>query len=220
MKKIIIKKSDQAVKDLCEADPLMKKLITIVGDIEIDLRTNYFNSLVRSITAQLISVSAAEAIYGRLVTLLNHDISPQAFKKVTNEQLRSVGLSGRKVNYLRDLSEKVSTSEINLTKLDEVDNKQVIKQLTSIKGIGKWTAEMFLLFSLGRMDILALDDIGIQRGARWLYQVDKAERRKVLEEKAGLWDPHFTIASCYLWEIIHLDFLSLYRSIDEIPAKK
>ncbi|WP_099157858.1 DNA-3-methyladenine glycosylase family protein [Virgibacillus ndiopensis] len=216
MEKLIIKKNDNTVKELCKSDPAMKKLISIVGDMEVILRPNYFVSLVRSIIGQLISVQAADAIYSRLETLLHHDVSPKSIEIVTDDQLRSIGLSRRKVSYLRDFSQKILRSEINLQNLNELDNKQIIKQLTSIKGIGKWTVEMFLIFSLGRLNVLALDDIGIQRGAKWLYQVDKTDRRKVLEEKAKLWDPHFTIASFYLWEAVHLNFVSLYESIEEI----
>ncbi|WP_188454611.1 DNA-3-methyladenine glycosylase family protein [Virgibacillus oceani] len=218
MEKLIIKKDDKAVRELCKADPAMKKLTAIVGDIEVLLRPNYFISLVRSIIGQLISVQAADAIYRRLEILLNYDISPETIEKVSDEQLRAIGLSSRKVSYIRDFSQKVLQSEINLQSLNQLDNKQIINQLTSIKGIGKWTVEMFLIFSLGRMDVLASVDIGIQRGARWLYQVDKSERRSILEEKSKLWNPHFTIASFYLWEVVQLNFVSLYKSLEDLAA--
>ena len=100
--------------------------------------------------------------------------------------------------------------------MDDMDNSSVIKQLTSIRGIGKWTAEMFLIFSLGRMNVLAVDDIVLQRGAKWLYEVDKSERRQILLDKQPVWDPHLTIASFYLWEVVHLGFDKKYQSIDDI----
>lgn len=216
MKKLIIKADDPAVVELCESDPLMKKLIGIIGDIEFTLRPDYFLSLVRSIVGQQISVQAANAIFIRLEKLLNNQVTAANILKKSDDELRSVGLSVRKTAYLKDLSEKIVDGLIDLKNLDKLDNQEIIKLLTSVKGIGTWTAEMFLLFSLGRMNVLALDDIGIQRGAKWLYQVDQSERRKVLIEKSSLWEPHLTIASIYLWEIVHLDLMAKYDSIDAI----
>ncbi|MGY0694872.1 DNA-3-methyladenine glycosylase family protein [Virgibacillus sp. FSP13] len=219
MEKLIIHQTDQAVVELCQKDPIMHQLVNIVGDIEVILRPNYFQSLVRSMIGQQISVAAASAIYNRLNTLTENKITAKAIKELDDDSLRSVGLSARKVVYLRDLAEKTTSLEVNLDLLHELDNTQVIKQLTSIKGVGKWTAEMFLIFSLTRMNVLALDDIGIQRGAKWLYQVDKSERRNILQQKANLWTPNFTIASFYLWEVVHLEFDKHYKSIDEIKTE-
>ncbi|MFD1040050.1 DNA-3-methyladenine glycosylase family protein [Virgibacillus byunsanensis] len=216
MKKLVIEKDDRPVEILCESDPVLEKLITTIGKIEISMRPDYFQSIVRSIIGQLISVAAADAIYNRLDHLLIHHITPDGIIDTDIDQLRAVGLSMRKVDYLRDLAAKVKNREIVFEKLHMLDDKEVIKQLTSIKGIGKWTAEMFLIFSLERMNVLALDDIGIQRGAKWLYQVDKTKRRSILMEKASRWDPYCTIASCYLWEAVHLNYINNYDSVDEI----
>jgi DNA-3-methyladenine glycosylase II len=216
METLIIHQNDQAVGELCQKDPLMKKLVSVVGDIEVTLRPDYFASLVRSMIGQRISVAAASAIYNRLLMLMENKLTAEAILKLDTESLRTVGLSAGKILYLRDLAEKVASSEIDFHLFQELDNKQILKKLISIKGIGKWTAEVFLIFSLGRMDVLPVDDIGIQRGAKWLYQVDKSHRRKILEEKASLWDPHLTIASFYLWEVVHLDFEKHYASINAV----
>ncbi|MFD2761957.1 DNA-3-methyladenine glycosylase family protein [Lentibacillus juripiscarius] len=216
MEKLMIKQNDPSVIELGKADPQMNKLIHAVGDIEVAMRPDLFKSLVRSIIGQQISVAAASAIFKRLETMLENHITAEAISVVSDEQLRTIGLSGRKVIYLRDLAEKILRSEIVLDALHELDNDTVVKQLTSIKGIGKWTAEMFLVFSLGRMNVLAVDDIGIQRGAKWLYEVDKSERRKILLDRKTVWSPHLTIASFYLWEIEHLDFERKYESIDDL----
>ncbi|GGB48852.1 DNA-3-methyladenine glycosylase [Lentibacillus populi] len=218
MEKLIIQKNDQAVVELSKQDPVMGKLITIVGNMEVALRPDLFNSLIRSMIGQQISVAAANAIYNRLQTLMDNHMTPEKIIGASDESLRSIGLSARKILYIRDLANKVISSELNLETLYELDNKQIMKKLTGIKGIGKWTAEMFLIFSLGRMNVLSLDDIGLQRGARWLYKTDKARRRKVLEEKQHIWDPHLTIASFYLWEVVHLDFERRYESIDEMDS--
>lgn len=216
MDKIYIKLTDPEVVELCNQDPTMKKLISSIGNLEIDMRPDYFRSLVRSIVGQLISVQAAEAIFHRLDLLLENKITAESILQTHINELRHVGLSNRKVAYIQDLAWKVSTSTINLQQLHSLDNREIIKQLTSIKGIGKWTSEMFLIFSLGRMDVLAIDDIGTQRGAAWLYQGNKADRRKILKEKATLWEPHYTIASFYLWEAVLLGYVTNYDSIDEL----
>lgn len=215
MKNLVIKVDDPAVVELCHADPFIKKLVHTIGDIELPLRPDYLLSLVRSIVGQQISVQSATAIFGRLEILLDHHVTAENILEKSDEQLREVGLSVRKVEYMKDLSGKIVLGEINLNKLDDLDNASVVKQLTSVKGIGKWTAEMFLIFSLRRMDVLALDDIGIQRGAKWLYQVDQSERRRILLEKTEVWSPHLTIASIYLWSIVDLGFISQYNSIDD-----
>lgn len=215
MKKQISTK-DAQVLDLCQKDPIMAKLITTVGNLTLTMRPNYFKSLVRSIIGQQISVAAASAIFNRLDILMNHSFTAEKMLAETDNALRSVGLSARKALYLRDLSQKVANNSLHLEALNELDNKNIIKELTSIKGIGKWTAEMFLIFSLGRDNVLSLDDIGIQRGAKWLYQVDKSYRRQILIDKTERWSPHCTIASFYLWEVVHLDLERRYLSIDEI----
>lgn len=216
MDKLFINTNDKAVTQLCIQDPILARLIRVVGNLEIDMRPDFFKSLVRSIVGQLISVQAAEAIFNRLNLLLNSNITAESILITEPEHLRNVGLSNRKVDYIRDLAHRVDTSEINLQRLSNLDNKTVISQLTSIKGIGKWTAEMFLIFSLGRMDVLALDDIGTQRGVMWLYQRDRETRRKVLKEKAQLWKPHHTVASFYLWEAVLRDYVRDYQSVEAL----
>ncbi|WP_171046414.1 DNA-3-methyladenine glycosylase family protein [Lentibacillus cibarius] len=216
MEILTIRQYDQAVIELGQNDPIMNKLINVIGDLEVTMRPDFFRSLVRSMIGQQISVQAADAIFGRLDVLLDKRITAESVNGATDEQLRAIGLSRRKVTYLRDLAAKVDSDDVSLDQLHDLDNETVIKQLTSIKGIGKWTAEMFLIFSLARMNVLAVDDIGIQRGAKWLYGVDQSERRNLLIEKKPIWSPHLTIASFYLWEIVHLDFERRFASIDDI----
>ncbi|GAA0440616.1 DNA-3-methyladenine glycosylase [Lentibacillus halophilus] len=216
MEPLTIKQDDQAVMELGQADPTMGKLIHTIGDIQATMRPELFKSLVRAIIGQQISVQAASAIFKRLDALLDEHITAETISSASDESLRAIGLSGRKVVYLRDLAEKILSSDLRLDQLHERDNDDAIKQLTGIKGIGKWTAEMFLIFSLRRMNVLAIDDIGIQRGAKWLYGVDKSERRNILVEKETVWRPHLTIASFYLWEVVHLDFEKTFASIDDM----
>lgn len=219
MSKLHIRLQDEAVQFICNQDSTMKKLITVIGDIEVDLRSDYFASLVRSITGQQISVSAASAIYGRLVQLLNGKITAEEIMAKSEKDLRETGLTKRKVEYVKDLSEKVLKGNLDLEHIEKYDDETLMKQLTQVKGIGKWTAEMFLIFTLGRKDILAIDDVGIQRAAMWLYGVEKSERRNILIEKSPLWKPHRSVVSFYLWEAGQRGFISNFSSIDELVEK-
>ncbi|MDW0109683.1 DNA-3-methyladenine glycosylase family protein [Sporosarcina aquimarina] len=220
MKTVYIRSQDESVQLICERDPMMKKLITVVGDIEIPLRTDYLASIVRSIVGQQISVSAARAIYGRLEELLDGKITAEGLRAKTKEELRLVGLTQRKADYVKDLAEKVASKELDLNNITQYTDEAIIEQLVNVKGIGNWTAEMFLILSLGREDVLAVDDVGIQRAAKWLYEVDKTERRKILIEKSPIWKPYRSIVTYYLWEAIHLGLVTDYESIDEALLKK
>lgn len=214
----MIRTEDEAVQFICKRDACMKRLITIIGDIEVQLRTDYLASIVRSIVGQQISVHAAEAIYGRLKKLLEGEITADRLLIKSKEELRRAGLTNQKVKYIKDLAEKVTTGELDLKHINTYDDEAVIEQLVRVKGIGKWTAEVFLILTLGREDVLAIDDVGIQRAAKWLYKVEKEERRNILIEKSPNWKPYRSIVSFYLWEAIHKGFLTDYESIEALEA--
>lgn len=215
-KKRLIHQNDAAVIELGNRDSSLKKLINRVGDIEVETRPDLFQSLVRSIVGQQISVQAATAIYERLIKLTENNLSVDRLILMSTEELKSAGLSTPKIKYIHDLCQKINNGELNLAELNSLDNQAAIKELTNVKGIGKWTAEVFLIFSLGRMDILAVDDIGLQRAAKWLYQVEQSERKEILIKKEPIWYPHLTLASFYLWEAVHLRFITDYATIDQI----
>lgn len=219
MSKLYIQMSDESVQTICQRDSTMKKLINIIGDIEVILRTDYLSSIVRSIIGQQISVAAANAIYGRLKLFLDNEITAEKLFEKSKEELREVGLTNRKAEYVKDLAEKVLTNELDLKNISQNSNEEITKQLINVKGIGKWTAEMFLILTLGREDVLAIDDVGIQRAAKWLYQVEKSERRQILVDKSHVWKPYRSVVSFYLWEAIHLGYITEYKSIDEISVK-
>lgn len=215
MDTIYIYQEDSSVREICERDPSMKKLILLIGDLNISLRTNYVASIVRSIIGQQISVPAAQAIYERLKDSLEGLLTIEGLREKTNDELREVGLTNRKVEYIKDLTNKVTTGSLDLENIYKYSDEEVIEQLTLVKGIGKWTAEMFLILTLGRKDVLAVDDVGLQRAAMWLYQVEKSERRQVLIDKSPIWKPYRSIVSFYLWEAIHLGLLEKYPTIEE-----
>ncbi|PID02129.1 DNA-3-methyladenine glycosidase [Sporosarcina sp. P2] len=211
-----IRTQDPAVQSLCAKDSILKQLITLIGDIEVPLRSDYLSSIVRSIIGQQISVSAASAIYARLLDLLGGHITVDGLLVASTEDLRDVGLTRRKAEYVKDLVDKIVNHELDLKNIGAYDDDAILKQLTHVKGIGKWTAEMFLILSLGRQDVLAIDDVGIQRSAQWLYGIEKSERRQLLIKKSLLFAPERSIASHYLWEAIHLGFVQDFDSIEEL----
>lgn len=206
---------DLSVTELAQQDPTLKKLIDRVGDIEKESRPDFYKSLIRSIIGQQISVKAAESVFNKLNLRVDYQLTADTVALLTPEDLKEAGLSAPKIKYIQDLTHLVTTGKLDLHGLKELDNESVTAQLTRVKGIGKWTAEMFLIFSLGRMNVLPIDDIGLQRGAQWLYQVDKSERRQILVKNESLWHPHLTLASFYLWEAVHLGLITMYQSIDE-----
>ncbi|WP_037561599.1 DNA-3-methyladenine glycosylase family protein [Sporosarcina ureae] len=205
-----------AVQSICAKDPKLKQLISLIGDIDIPLRTDYLSSIVRSMIGQQISVNAASAIYARLLDLLGGHITVDGLIMTSKEELREVGLTMRKAEYVKDLADKIVNRDLDLHHIAAYDDDAILQQLIHVKGIGKWTAEMFLILSLGRPDVLAVDDIGIQRAAQWLYGVEKSERRQLLIEKSPLWAPERSIASHYLWEAIHVGFVQDFKSLEEL----
>lgn len=201
-------------------DERIKSLITHIGDIEFPLRENFYESLIRSINGQLLSVKVADIIHFRLVNLLGaQDVTPNSVAQLSNDALREIGISERKVSYIRDLTDKILREELILEELSQKEDQEVLDILTSIKGIGEWTAEMFLLFSLGRKDVLALKDIGLQRGAKWLYQLESNQAGlEKLKEKSEHWKPYRTIPSIYLWEVVTRNYIHDYENISELTG--
>lgn len=217
--KLSILQNDSSVIELCNSDTQLNKLIKIIGDIEIELRPDYFKALIKSIIGQQLSSKAAGTIYARFEQLLHNKITPSNLKKFNDEQLRSVGISKQKISYIRDLADKFVSGEINFGEMDQMGDEQIIKILTSVKGIGKWTAEMFLIFSLGKMDILPLDDIGLQRAVKWLYSLNKEKDIKsCFLEKSKAWGINTTIACLYLWEAVNRDLIIKYEDIDSLDS--
>jgi DNA-3-methyladenine glycosylase II len=158
----------------------------------------YFQDLVEAITNQQLSGKAASTIFGRVKDLCKGEISPDVILKLSETKLRSAGLSFAKIKYIKDLSSKVKSGELEIDKLDKLTDEEVIKELVVVKGIGRWTAEMFLMFALARPDIFPVDDLGIQKGfekvtgKKW----DKVKSADFAEKH---WKPYRTIASWYLW---------------------
>lgn len=184
---------------LAMRDPVLGKVITRVGFIERKIDTDVFASLVKSIAGQQISNAALQTVVGRLTRAVGV-ITPESICKLGTDGVHACGMSMRKAENIVSLAEKVQGDELDLDELCGMSDDEVIKCLTELKGIGAWTAEMTLIFSLGRKDVLSFGDYGIRKGIELLYGEEKITRAKLREYHAR-YSPYATVASFYLWKI-------------------
>lgn len=162
-------------------------------------RMDPFPALVRTITAQQISTKAAATIHGRLVALMPAGVEPDAMLALTDAQLREAGLSRQKSAYVRDLASKAASGELPLHTLHELSDEQVIDAIIKVKGLGRWSAEMFLMFRLRRPDVLPVDDLGIVTAIMRLYGLRKKPKADRIRKIGEAWRPYRTVACWYLW---------------------
>ncbi|TJY44202.1 DNA-3-methyladenine glycosylase 2 family protein [Cohnella pontilimi] len=192
---------------LRQTDERLAWLIDRVGELTIALNPDPFQSLAMSIVGQQLSVKAAATIKAR-VQALAPEFTPEALLAIDADTLRSAGVSYAKAASIHDLSAKALSGELDLARLDGMENEDIIQMVSSVKGIGRWTAEMFLMFSLGRPDVLSVGDFGLQRSAKWLYAMEDRPDKKYLEQHAHKWVPYRSAASFYLWEAINRGIIS------------
>lgn len=181
-------------------DKYIGPLIEKYGECSIKkgFKTNYFRILVESIANQQLSGKAASTIFARFDKLCDGKITPEVILGLSDDQLRQTGFSFPKVKYIKDLAQKVVAKQINLNKLDSLSDEEVVAELTKVKGIGRWTAEMFLMFSLARPDVFPVDDLGIKKGFEKVTE-KKFDREKSSRFANKHWAPFRTVASWYLW---------------------
>jgi DNA-3-methyladenine glycosylase II len=190
----------KAILHLKRADPVMRAIIDRVGAYKIQYREPSFETLVRSIVYQQLSGKVASVILGRLIALLTEGkVTPEAILKLTPARMRKAGLSKQKTAYIRDLARKTNKGLVKFEALGEMSDQEVIEHLTQVKGIGVWTAHMFLIFALRRLDVLASGDLGVRIAIRKAYQLEELPLPKQVEELAAAWRPYSSVAVWYLW---------------------
>lgn len=202
--------SAQGRAALAAADPAMAALIEQVGEIDIETRlrrrseerpADAYGALLRAIVGQQLSTKAARTIYRRVCELFGGAApSPEQLLAASEEELRGCGLSGRKVEYLRDLAAHVLGGELELERLGELGDEEVVAEIVAVRGLGQWTAEMFLLFHLERPDVLSGGDLGIRKAIQVAYELDEMPAPQRVLEIGEAWRPHRSLASLYLWE--------------------
>jgi DNA-3-methyladenine glycosylase II len=201
---------DDACRHLARRDRVMRKLIPQFGEGRLQSRGDAFTTLARSIVGQQISVKAAQSVWERLAALMPepaHRLKPASLLALSTEAARGAGLSARKVEYLFDLAQHFESGAVHVRQWQQMDDEAIIEELVAIRGIGRWTAEMFLIFHLMRPNVLPLDDLGLLKGISVNYfsgePVSRAEAREVGEA----WAPYRSVATWYLW-----------RSLDPLPV--
>ena len=199
---------DSALAQLMKRDRIMKKLITKHPDIWLRTRGNPFVTIARSIVGQQISVKAADSVWQKFLLECGRRPTPASVQKAGIDQLRVAGLSVRKAEYILDLSTHFSEKRVHPQKWATMEDEAVIAELTAIRGVGRWTAEMFLIFNLQRPDVLPLDDVGLLKAISLHYFSGEPVSRFEAREVSQAWQPWRTVATWYLW-----------RSLDPVPVE-
>jgi DNA-3-methyladenine glycosylase II len=189
----------EAIHHLRRSDPILSEIIDRIGEYRIVFRDPDFETLVKSIVNQQLSGRVASVIFGRLVQAAGGKLTPENVLKLRPSRMRTLGLSGQKTAYIRDLARHARDGRVDFTGLSALSDGEVIERLTQVKGIGVWTAHMFLIFALRRSDVLPIGDLGIRNAIRKAYGMAELPQAAEMEAIAARWRPYCTVASWYLW---------------------
>jgi DNA-3-methyladenine glycosylase II len=194
----------KAINHLKKSDPVMRGIIERVGACRMEYGEPTFHSLAEAIVYQQLNGKAAVTIFKRFTDAAGEPVTPQGVLNLTKQQLRAVGLSKQKSSYLRDLAAKTESGLLNFEKLQGMEEADVIEHLTQVKGVGVWTAHMFLMFTMRRPDVLPTGDYGIQVAIKKYYRKRKLPKPKDMEKIAQAWSPYRSIACWYLWRSLDI----------------
>ncbi|MBZ5625310.1 MAG: DNA-3-methyladenine glycosylase [Acidobacteriia bacterium] len=189
----------EAIHHLRRSDPILSEIIDRVGEYQIAFRDPDFETLVKSIVYQQLSGRVASVIFGRLAKAAGGKLTPENVLKLRPSRMRTLGLSGQKTAYIRDLARHTRDRRVVFEELAELPDAEVIERLTQVKGIGVWTVHMFLIFALRRNDVLPIGDLGIRNAIRKAYGMAEMPQPAEMEAMAARWRPYCTVASWYLW---------------------
>jgi len=195
-----------AINHLKAHDPLLAYVIEFSTPPTLQAHTNYYQALVDSIISQQLSVKAASAIEKRFIHLFDHQFpTPKQILSKDTDTLRAVGLSRPKIRYIQDLAQHILDGTVRFDTIDALTNSEIITELTKVKGIGEWTVHMFLIFCMGRLDVLPVGDLGIKNGIQKLYHIDHLPSADDIQEIARIykWHPYESVASWYVWQSLN-----------------
>jgi DNA-3-methyladenine glycosylase II len=197
----------KAINHLKKSDPVMRGIIERVGPCRMEFGPPEFHSLAEAIVYQQLNGKAAVTIFKRFAALAGEPLTPEGILKLTDTQMRSVGLSKQKSAYLKDLAAKTSAGLLDFARLPQLPDEEVIKHLTQVKGIGVWTAQMFLMFTLRRENVLPTGDYGVQAAIKKHYRKRKLPKPEIMEKIARPWAPYRSVACWYLWKSLDIKTL-------------
>jgi DNA-3-methyladenine glycosylase II len=189
----------KAINHLKRSDPILSAIIERVGSCCMEFGEPEFHSLAEAIVYQQLNGKAAVTIFQRFTALAGEPLMPAGILKLTDAQLRSVGLSKQKSSYLKDMAQRAARGELDFSRLPEMTDEEVVKHLTQVKGVGVWTAHMFLMFTLRRPNVLPTGDFGIRMAIKKHYKKRKLPQPEQMEKIAKCWEPYRSIACWYLW---------------------
>jgi DNA-3-methyladenine glycosylase II len=197
----------KAINHLKKCDPVLRGIIERVGPFRMEYGVPQFSSVAEAIVYQQLNGKAAETIFKRFAALAGEPLTPEGILKLSGEQLRGVGLSKQKSAYLKDLAQKTAEGILDFSKLPELPDEEVIEHLTQVKGIGVWTAHMFLIFSLRRLNVLPTGDYGVQMALKRHYRKRKLPKPKDMDKIARAWEPYRSVACWYMWRSLDIKTL-------------
>ena len=198
---------DSAKRALARRDPVMARIIRAHPRVHLEPRGEPFHTLARAIVGQQISVKAAQSVWNRFSGLAL-EIHPERILAIKSTQLRACGLSGRKCEYITDLARRFADGHVHVHRWPDMSDDEVVADLVQVRGIGRWTAEMFLMFNLLRPDVFPLDDLGLQKGLRLAYHRGRKISLRTMRQRGETWRPWRSVATWYLW-----------RSLDPVPVE-
>ena len=202
---ITLNKNSESMQYLCKKDKRLAKVISLVGPITYQIHDDAFAFLVHEIIEQMLSIKAAAKIYSRLEELCNGFVTPDSINRLTDEQIKSIGTSTLKVSYIRGITNAMLSGEINLEELPSLCDQQICKKLLTLKGVGNWTAKMYLIFVLDRQDILPSEDIAFIQVYEWMYKTIERSKESI-EKRCKKWKPYSSIAAHYLYRALDAGF--------------
>ncbi len=194
----------KAINHLTKSDPILSAIIERVGPCRMEFGAPEFHSLAEAIVYQQLNGKAAVTIFKRFAALAGEPVVPEGILKLTDAQLRSVGLSKQKSSYLKDMAGRATRGELDFTRLPGMTDDEVITHLTQVKGVGVWTAHMFLMFTLRRPNVLPTGDYGIQMAIKKHYKKRKMPKPEVMTKIAKAWEPYRSVACWYLWRSLDI----------------
>lgn len=207
MEKKIYTFNDEIIQDLAKTDNKLYALMKYIDVVEVNIEIDGFKCIINSIIGQQISDKARATIWERILNYYDNNITPDNLINTEEKELRKLGLSMRKIYSIKELAKSINTNEINFAKLKDYDNEKIIKKLTKIKGVGKWTTEMYLIFSLGRENVLSTKDGTLKRGIKWMYELKELPTDEEIKVYFKKWPDKETVITFYLWEAVKMNLL-------------